>query len=68
MADQELRDRSGRFLGKIKQLSSGKFEGRDASSRLKGTFDPKTNETRDSSGRLIGKGNMLSMLVIDPTK
>jgi hypothetical protein len=68
MADQELRDKSNKLLGKIKQLSNGKLEGRDASNRLKGTYDPKSNETRDSSNRLIGKGNMLAILITDPTK
>lgn len=63
---QELRDSSGRLLGKIKQSSSGKFEGRDASGRLKGVYDPKRNETRDSSGRLVGKGNILSNLTTAP--
>lgn len=63
MADQELRDRSGRLLGRIKTLSSGKLEIRDASGRLKGTYDPSNNETRDSSGRLFGKGNFLSNLL-----
>ena len=68
MADQELRDKSNRLIGKIKQLSNGKLEGRDASNRLKGTYDPKTNETRDPSNQLVGKGNMLSMLIADSTR
>jgi len=63
MADQELRDRSGRLVGKIRATSSGKLEGRDAGGRLKGTFNPKSNETRDASGRLVGKGNFLSNLI-----
>ena len=63
MADQELRDRSGKLLGKIKELSSGKFEIRNASGSLKGTYDPKNNETRNASGSLVGKGNMLSSLL-----
>jgi len=63
MSKQELRDRSGRLIGKIEIQSSGKHEGRDASGRLKGTYDPRTNETRDSSGRLVGKGDMLSSLI-----
>ena len=52
-----------RFLGKIETLSSGKLEIRDASNRLKGTYDPKSNETRDDSNRLVGKGNLLSSLL-----
>ena len=63
MATQELRDHSNRLLGKIKTLSNGKLEIRDASNRLKGTYDPKSNETRDSSNRLVGKGNLLSSLL-----
>lgn len=63
MADQELRDKSNRLLGKIKTLSNGKLELRDASNRLKGTYDPKTNDTRDPSNRLVAKGNMLTTLL-----
>ena len=59
---QELRDKSGRLIGKISEVS-GKLEIRDSSGRLKGKFDPKTNETRDSSGRLVGKGNLLAALL-----
>ncbi|MEO0020697.1 MAG: hypothetical protein ABIK48_00785 [candidate division WOR-3 bacterium] len=63
MKDQELRDRSGRLLGKIKTLPNGKLELRDAGGRLRGTYDPKTNQTRDSSGRLVGTGNLLTSLL-----
>lgn len=63
MANQELRDRTGKLLGTIKELSSGKYEIRNASGTLKGTYDPKSNETRNASGSLVGKGNMLSSLL-----
>ena len=62
MATQELRDRSGRLLGKVREIGN-KFELRDASGRLKGTYDPRSNETRDSNKRLVGKGNMLTNLL-----
>jgi hypothetical protein len=62
-SNQELRDRNGKLIGRIREISGGKLEGRDASGRLKGTYDPRTNETRDAAGRLIGKGNQLSILV-----
>jgi hypothetical protein len=68
MADQEIRDRHNKLLGRIKQRSDGKLEGRDASNRLKGTYDPKRNETRDASNRLVGKGNLLPVLITDPTR
>jgi hypothetical protein len=66
MASTVLRDRRGRQIGTIKHLSNGKLEARDATGRVKGTFDPKTNETRDLSGRLVGRGNRLSTLVTGP--
>jgi hypothetical protein len=66
MPSQVLRDRRGRQIGTIKQLSNGKLEAHDSTGRIKGTFDPKTNETRDSSGRLVGRGNRLSVLVTGP--
>jgi hypothetical protein len=63
MADQELRDKSNRLLGKIKTLKNGTQELRDSSNRLKGRYDPKKNETRDPSNRLVGKGNLLTTLL-----
>jgi hypothetical protein len=68
MADQELMDSAGRYLGKIQELSGGVLEGRDASGRLKGRYYPKSNETHDASGKLVGKGNTLSKLIIDSMK
>ena len=63
---QELRDGYGELLGRIIQRSDGKLEGRDQSGKLKGTYDVKTNQTRDNSGRLVGTGNLLSILVVAP--
>jgi len=62
MADQELRDRSNKLLGKIKDRG-GKLELRDASNKLKGKYDPKSNVTRDANNRLVGKGNLLTTLL-----
>lgn len=62
MSDQELRDRTGKLLGKIKEVAS-KHEIRNAQGKLLGKYDPKTNETRDYTGRLIEKGNLLTTLL-----
>ncbi len=63
MADQELRDKNNKMLGKIKTLSNGKLELRDPNNKLKGTYDPKSNETRDPNNKLVAKGNMLTTLL-----
>ena len=68
MAHHDLRDRRGRLLGKIRELSNGRLEVRDASGRRKGTYDPRKQETRDSRGKIVGKGNMLATLVVEPTE
>jgi len=64
VSEQQLRDKAGRLIGKIKQLSNGKLEGRDAAGRLRGTYDPKADQTRDAAGRLVGKGNLLATLIV----
>lgn len=62
MSKQVLRDKSGKKIGEIKE-ESGKLVIRDASGRKKGTYDPKTNTTRDASGRKVATGNMLTTLL-----
>ena len=63
MATQDLRDKSGRLLGRIKENSAGQLEIRSPSGRLLGRYDPRTNQTRSPSGRLVGKGNLLTTLL-----
>jgi len=62
MADQVLKDAKGKVIGKIRE-SSGKLEIFDAQGRRKGYYDPKINETRSEQGKVIGKGNLLVMLL-----
>lgn len=61
--EQVLRDRHGKLLGKIKEVNADVIEIRDAQGRLRGKFNKKTNETRDSTGRLVGHGNLLTSLL-----
>ncbi len=63
MADQDLRDKTGKLLGRIKTQSNGKLELRDATGKLKGYYDPKSNETRMPNGSLVGKGNLITTLL-----
>jgi hypothetical protein len=60
---EDIRDRTGKLLGKIHTLSNGKLELRSASNKKLGTYYPDTNQTRDHSNRLIGKGNLLTLLL-----
>lgn len=68
MADLVLKDRTGRLLGKITERSDGRLEGRDYTGRRKGIYDPKRDQTFDYTGRLVGRGNLLSVLITDPTR
>lgn len=63
MPDQELRDRTGKLIGRIKTRSNGKLEIRDHNGRLRVTYDPKKNEKRDAPGKPLGKGNLLARLL-----
>jgi hypothetical protein len=63
MADQILKDKNNKVLGKIKQLSNGQLEIYDYHNKRLGKYDPKTDQTRNANNTLIGKGNLLSMLL-----
>jgi hypothetical protein len=60
---EDLRDRSGRLLGRIRMRPDGSQELRDPGGRLPGTYHPKSNQTRDPLGRLVGTGNLLTTLL-----
>ena len=60
---QLLHDSNGRPMDSITITNSGKREDRDANRRLKGSYDPKPNQTRDSNGQVVGKGNVLTAVI-----
>lgn len=63
MDQEDLRDPSGRLLGRLRRCPDGKIELRTSLGKLLGTYDPRTNKTRDSLGRLVGRGNLLTSLL-----
>ena len=63
MTEQLLKDRQNRLIGKIKTGSFGVLELRDASNRLRGKYDPRTNRTTDAQNRVVGQGNLLTTLL-----
>ncbi len=63
MANQVLRDKMNRKIGEIKTDTRGVQTLYDSMNRKKGTYDPKTNVTRDTVNRVVGKGNLLAALL-----
>lgn len=63
MIEQDLRDRTGNLVGRIRTQYDGKLELRDKFGVLKGVYDPNQNETRDRFGNLFARGNMLAALL-----
>ncbi len=64
MAGKEaLRDFSGTIIGWLEEDSNGNQTLRDFPGRILGTYDKNSNTTREFSGRVIGRGNILTMLL-----
>lgn len=63
MADQVLKDSKGHVIGKISTGSNGTLTIKDSQGHVKGTFDPKTNKTKDAKGHVVGSGNLLASLL-----
>jgi hypothetical protein len=64
MSEQHIRKISGEPIGTIRPYSDGgKLEYRDSAGKRHGTYDPKSNITRDTSGSAVGKGNWLGSFI-----
>ena len=60
MADEILKDSMGHTIGKISTASNGVQTIKDPRGSTKGTYDPKTNITKDVGGHRVGTGNLLA--------
>jgi hypothetical protein len=60
---QAVRDRKGVLIGMIFTMQDGRVLFRSNRGKLLGIYYPKSNETRDHTGALVGKGNLLSSLI-----
>lgn len=58
-----MRDKRNRQIGVIETDSKGVQTIRTTSNKKLGTYDPKTDKTRDTANRVIGKGNLLVTLL-----
>lgn len=63
MARTEFRDRTGLLLG-WREQSGSRIDGRDRSGRLVGWYRPDIDQTFDWTGWLIGRGDLLTALVV----
>lgn len=63
MADRILKDKTGRTIARISTASNDVQTIKDATGHTKGTYDPKTNKTKDSTGHIVGTGNLLATLL-----
>jgi len=63
MADPVLKDKRGVTIGRISTASNGVQTIKDARGVKKGTYDPKTNKTKDARGVTVGTGNLLTTLL-----
>lgn len=63
MSVQVLKDKRGFTLGKIITASNGVQTIRDKKGSKKGTYDPRTDKTKDARGFSVGSGNLLSTLL-----
>ncbi len=63
MADQVLKDKRGFSIGRISTGSNGVQTIKDEKGFTKGTYDPKTNTTKDHRGFPVGTRNLLTTLL-----
>jgi hypothetical protein len=66
MADQILKDRTDREIGRINNIGV-LLKAYDRTGRELGSYDPKRDTTYDRIGRKIGRGNQLAKLIIQGT-
>ena len=63
MAQEILKDRMGRVIGRITTDKFGTQTITDAFGRKKGSYSPRENTTRDAFGKPFGQGNLLTDLL-----
>jgi hypothetical protein len=62
---EDVRDHRGTIIGRLeRQNLTGRMIVRDRRGLVLGSYDPRSNETRDARGQLVGRGNLLSVLLV----
>jgi hypothetical protein len=64
-AREVLRDHRGSIIGTLERQSlTGRVIARSSNGIVVGVYDPRSNETRDSHGGVVGRGNLLGALLL----
>jgi len=58
--------KDGKVIGYIETGIDGKLIAKDTRHRIRGHYDPKTNQTRDFTYKVIGEGNLLESMLSAP--
>ena len=58
--------KDGQIIGYIETAIDGKQVAKDMRNRIRGHYDPKTNQTRDFTYKVVGKGNLLESMLTAP--
>lgn len=58
--------KEGKVIGYIETGFDGKQVAKDTRYRIRGHYDPKTNQTRDFTYKVIGPGNLLTSMLEAP--
>ena len=58
--------KDGKTIGYIETTIEGKQVAKDTRYRIRGHYDPKTNQTRDFTYKVVGQGNLLEQLLSAP--
>jgi hypothetical protein len=58
--------KDNKVIGFIETAQDGKQIAKDTRYRIRGYYDPKTNETRDFTYKVVGQGNLLVSMIEAP--
>ena len=58
--------KDGKTIGYIETGINGKQVAKDTRNRIRGHYDPKTNQTRDFTYKVVGQGNLLESMLTSP--
>lgn len=63
MTDQILKDPRGHVIARIVTGTNGVQTIKDPRGHTLGSYDPRSNKTRDPRGYVVGEGNLLASLI-----